>query len=388
MLQQTQVATATPFYQAFLRRFPTLDALARAPIDAVLHAWAGLGYYRRARLLHAAAQEVVREHGARVPDDPAVFGTLPGVGRYTTGAVLSIAYGRPLAVLDGNVARVLSRIEALSLAVKRPRDARVLWARASELVDANAPGDWNQALMELGATVCTPRAPRCDTCPVRRWCRALALGRVEAFPPAPARREVERLRRAVALIVRDERVLMMRREGALLAGLWEPPGVELTDGASARATLERALAGLGVRTQLEPTNETVRHTITHRRIEVEVWRGVLAGRGPAVEGAPRRGSRATKGARWVGITRPEVAVTALARRLARIAAALADGGAARPRTTRSSADGPRGALASPSRASSGSARSRSRRTRTRTRPAPATGATARAGPHPSGSRRA
>jgi A/G-specific adenine glycosylase len=312
MLQQTQVATATPFYQAFLRRFPDLDALALAPIDEVLHAWAGLGYYRRARLLHAAAREVVREYQGIVPRDPDVFGALPGVGRYTTGAVLSIAYDQPLPVLDGNVARVLSRIEALPLAIKRPRDARALWARAAGLMPADSPGDWNQALMELGATVCTPRAPRCATCPIRRWCRARALKRVEAFPPVPARRETEHQRRAVVLVRRRGRLLMTQREGALLSGLWEPPGVELASGVSPRAALERALVPLGVRAKLEPGGATVRHTITHRRIEVEVWRGEPVG------GPTTRGRRAAKSARWVSITRPEVAVTALARKLARL----------------------------------------------------------------------
>ena len=381
MLQQTQVATATPFYQAFLRRFPNLDALAHAPIDHVLHAWAGLGYYRRARMLHAAARVVAREHAGVVPRDPEVFAALPGVGRYTTGAVLSIAYDRPLAALDGNVARVLSRMEALPLAVKRPRDARAMWARAEALVDATAPGDWNQALMELGATVCTPRAPRCESCPVRRWCRALALGRVEAFPPVPERRDTEHHRRAAALIARDGRVLMTRREGALLAGLWEPPGVELLDGVSVRASLERALARLGVHAKLAPTGESVRHTITHRRIEVEVWRGrpAASGSGGAPSGrspAPRA-RRASKSVRWVSITRPEVAVTALARKLGRL---VGDGHARATPAVRVARRTPR--PAGLSRASSGSARSRSRRTRTRTRPARATGATARATPHP------
>jgi A/G-specific adenine glycosylase len=220
-------------------------------------------------------------------------------------------------VLDGNVARVLSRIEALPLAVKRPRDARALWARADALVDATTPGDWNQALMELGATVCTPRAPHCDACPVRRWCRALALGRVEAFPPVPSRRGSERVRRAVALVARGDRVLMTRREGALLAGLWEPPGVELERGAAARASLAHALAELGVRATLTRTEEVVRHTITHRRIEVEVWRGALDS-GPACT---------LKRARWVDPTRPEVAITALARKLGRLVAARGRPGA-------------------------------------------------------------
>jgi A/G-specific adenine glycosylase len=262
-------------------------------------------------MLHAAAREVVRKHGGQVPREAEVFGALPGVGRYTTGAVLSIAYDRPLAVLDGNVARVLSRIEALPLAVKRPRDARALWARAAELVDATAPGDWNQALMELGATVCTPRTPRCDACPVRRSCRALALKRVEAFPPVPSRRETERVRRAVALVARGDRVLMTQREGALLAGLWEPPGVELERGVSPRVSLTHALAKLGVRVTLARTDEVVRHTITHRRIEVEVWRGALDA-GP---------TRTPKRARWVDPARPEVAITALAGKLGRLGAA-------------------------------------------------------------------
>ena len=134
MLQQTRIATATPYYHAFLERFPTLAALARAREADVLAAWSGLGYYRRARSLHAAAREVVREHGGRVPDEPAAFARLPGVGRYTAGAVLSIAYGRPLPALDGNAARVLSRLEALPASVRDPAGARRLWERAAALV--------------------------------------------------------------------------------------------------------------------------------------------------------------------------------------------------------------------------------------------------------------
>jgi len=324
MLQQTQVATATPYYRAFLHRFPDLDALARAPIDDVLHAWAGLGYYRRARMLHAAAQVVAREHGGRVPDTAEVFGALPGVGRYTMGAVLSIGYGRPLAVLDGNVARVLSRLEALPLAVKRPADARVLWTRAAALVPARDPGDWNQALMELGALVCTPRAPRCDACPARRWCAAFARGAVAAFPPAPPKRASERVRRAVALIARAGRVLMTRREGALLDGLWEPPGVELADGMAAKPALVALLRALGLPARLAASGERVRHTITHRRIEVEVWRGTLTD-------APPRGS---KRVRWVSAKSPEVAVTALGRRLGPFALAAIRRAESAPRTRR------------------------------------------------------
>lgn len=307
MLQQTRIATATPYYHAFLERFPTLGALARAREADVLAAWSGLGYYRRARSLHAAAREVVREHAGCVPDDPVAFARLPGVGRYTVGAVLSIAYGRPLPALDGNAARVLSRLEALPASVRDPAGARRLWELAAKWVPTWHPGDWNQAVMELGATVCTPRAPACTACPVRRHCRALALGRVEHLPPATTRRAGERVRMAYALIARRGRVLMTRREGPQLAGLWEPPGVEVGRGRP-EAALRRGLAELGLRVRLTPANVSVRHTITHRIIEAEAWHGELS--------APVR--RSTR-LRWVDPREPGVALTALARKLTRLA---------------------------------------------------------------------
>jgi A/G-specific adenine glycosylase len=311
MLQQTRVATATPYWHAFLERFPTLDALARAPVPAVLRAWAGLGYYRRARDLHRAARLVVREHGGRVPDDPTDFARLPGVGRYTVGAVLSIAFDRPLPVLDGNVARVLSRLRALPLGHRDAAGARALWALAGELVPARRPGDWNQALMELGATVCTPRAPRCAACPLRAACRALATGRVGQLPPAPARRAGVKVRQAVALIEWRGRMLVARRAGPLLDGLWEPPAVELRPRAPARRALEARLAGLGLRARLAPAGRRVRCSITHRDITAEVWRGALEG------GArlPRSGA-AGEPLRWVDPRRPALALTALAAKVA------------------------------------------------------------------------
>jgi A/G-specific adenine glycosylase len=306
MLQQTQVATARPYYDAFLARFPTLDALARARPADVLAAWAGLGYYRRARHLHEAARTVMREHAGRVPDDPEAFGRLPGVGRYTRGAVLSICFDRPLPVLDGNVARVLSRWFALPAAIRDPGGARRLWALAESLVSMRRPGDWNQAVMELGATICTPRSPACPACPVRSGCEAHRRGRVMDFPPAAPRRGTENVRRAVAVIERRGRVLMVRREGALLAGLWEPPGVELANGVPTARALAAALADLGLRARLARSGQVVRHTITHRAITAEVWRGAIAG------ATPRRARL-----RWVDPARPEVPLTALARKLTR-----------------------------------------------------------------------
>jgi A/G-specific adenine glycosylase len=349
MLQQTRIAAATPYYRTFLDRFPTLESLAGAREADVLAAWAGLGYYGRARHLREAARLVVREHGGRVPGDPDAFARLPGVGRYTAGAVLSIAFDRPLPALDGNVARVLSRLCALPASVRDSRGAGALWASATSLVPMRRPGDWNQALMELGATVCTPRAPRCGTCPVRGSCLALSMGRVAEFPPPSQRRAGERLRQAVVLIERRGRLLVTRRGGPLLAGLWEPPGVELEGGGSARsagprwsarprlgmartasarraprrrpahvdvhaqaAAARRALSarllGLGLRARLAPTGQIIRYTITHRDIGAEVWRGMLLGAAP-------RSARL----RWVDPQRPGVALTALARKVARLA---------------------------------------------------------------------
>ena len=305
MLQQTQVAAATPYYQRFLTRFPTLRALARSREADVLATWAGLGYYRRARHLHEAARLVVREHGGRVPRDPDAFARLPGVGRYTKGAVMSLAYDHALPVLDGNVARVLSRVRALPVSIRVPRGARALWEIAESIMPARAPGEWNQAVMELGAVVCTPRSPRCTECPIRAHCRAFAEGRPEAYPVAAPRRATARVRRAIALIERNGALLMARRSGALLDGLWEPPGVDLAGTSSARRTLEAELARLGVAARCTPAGATLTHRITHREIEVELWRAQLAG------DSPRRAAL-----RFVDPHAPRVAITALARRAA------------------------------------------------------------------------
>jgi len=275
MLQQTRVDVVTPYYRQFLGRFPSVRRLAGAPVDRVLAAWAGLGYYRRARMLHAAAGEVVREHGGRVPRDVESFHRLPGVGRYTAGAVLSIAFGNPLPVLDGNVARVLSRLFGIAAAFRDPRGARTLWERASTLVPMRDPGTWNQALMELGATICTPRSPRCEVCPVAPTCRARIEGRIAELPPAPQRRATVRVRRAIALIEWRGRWLVEQLEGPLLRGMWEPPGVTLEADEPAEPRLREKLRALGVSAlRLADSGERVKHTITHRRIEVEVWRAV------------------------------------------------------------------------------------------------------------------
>src|ERR1700678_2232545 len=184
MLQQTRVDTVIPYFQAFIRAYPTLDDLARAPEQGVLSLWSGLGYYRRARLLHAAARRVAAEHGGRLPSEVAELRTLEGIGAYTAGAIASIAFKRRAALVDGNVARVLARLFAVEQDVKSAAGAAHMWRLAEDLLpDGDRdPGDWNQSLMELGATVCVPREPKCDACPVRDLCLARERGIAGRLP--------------------------------------------------------------------------------------------------------------------------------------------------------------------------------------------------------------
>jgi A/G-specific adenine glycosylase len=213
MLQQTRVAAVLEHYRIFLDAFPNIEALASAPEQQVLALWSGLGYYRRARMLHRAAQVVVSELRGMIPRDLESLRKLPGVGRYTASAIASIAYGEPTAVVDGNVERVLSRMDG-----ERRTDASI-WRRAQELLDPSHPGDWNQAMMELGATVCVPQNPQCLVCPVRPWCSAPGM---ETGKPQAARKQVAMTR---ALIERHHCVYLVQRpaDAAKMAGMWELP---------------------------------------------------------------------------------------------------------------------------------------------------------------------
>jgi len=241
MLQQTRVAAVLEHYRVFLDAFPTIEALGAAPEQRVLALWSGLGYYRRARMLHRAARSVATELGGVIPHDVESLRKLPGVGRYTAAAVASIAYGEPCAVVDGNVERVLTRIDGT------PRDDGSAWKRAQELLDPRQPGDWNQAMMELGATVCTPQNPQCLVCPMRPWC--LAPG-AETGKSAAARKRVRMTR---ALIQHNHRVYLVQRSTGerKMAAMWELPEIE---------------------DQLADRNElfAVRHSITDTDYEVRV----------------------------------------------------------------------------------------------------------------------
>jgi len=277
MLQQTRVAVVLPYYRRFLTRFPTIDALARARLDAVLRSWAGLGYYSRARNLHRAAKQIVTHHGGEFPRCIEEALALPGVGYYTAAAVLSIAYGEPHAVVDGNVARVLTRLGAIRGDLRRPKKWRDLAGAANALLPAQAAsgasapitgaGDWNQAVMELGATLCTPRAPQCASCPVARWCRAQALGIAWRLPtPRRKPRPIGLALSAAVLLDPRGRTLLLRQSqhSNLFSALWHFPAIR-----SARTAPEKLARYLqstfGITAQLEPL-APARHTITFRRI--------------------------------------------------------------------------------------------------------------------------
>lgn len=272
MLQQTQVATVLPYYRAFLEAFPDVAALAAAPVDQVLARWSGLGYYRRARQLHEAARLVVAAGG--FPADAAGWQALPGIGPYTAAAIASQASGEVVPVLDGNVERVLSRWLALAEDPKRRATREVLLAAAAELLDPARPGDGNQALMELGATVCRPRQPLCLLCPLAEGCRG--KGSPELYPLAKPQRASEKVELAMAVVERGGRHLFFRRpaDAPFLADMWELPNLPALPPAELAAELGRVYGG---KFEIGPESRRFRHGITYRQIEVTVyaagWRG-------------------------------------------------------------------------------------------------------------------
>jgi A/G-specific adenine glycosylase len=293
MLQQTQVATVLRYYSEWMRRFPTVAALARAPEAEVLHAWQGLGYYSRARRLHQGAQMVLARHGGKLPRDHAALLALPGIGAYSAGAIASIAFGERQPLVDGNVVRVLTRRFGLPGDPAKLPLRRALWELAAELVPERRPGDFNQALMELGATVCTPRTPRCERCPLARDCEARRRDLIEALPELPARAKVTRVRVAAAIVRERGRVLIVQQgaDAPRWAGLWTFPHAELgtkeaPEAAARRATLEQT--GREVRVGRALTR--LAHTITRFRISIDVFEATLA---PSTRARP--GSHAARG---------------------------------------------------------------------------------------------
>lgn len=277
MLQQTQVGTVVDYYQRFLERFPTVQALADAPLADVLKMWEGLGYYSRARNLHRAARLVVIEHDGQFPNTVEGLLALPGIGRYTAGAVASIAFGASAAVLDGNVIRVLTRLYDIPDDVSQHATRRRLWALAEDLLPAGEAGNYNEALMELGRVICKPRGPLCPECPVRGHCQAFAAGSQEDRPVKRQRSPMPHYDVTAGVIYEREepanRILIAQRpEEGLLGGLWEFPGGKQEDGESLPEALARELQEeLGITVEVGDFLMRVKHAFTHFRITLHAF---------------------------------------------------------------------------------------------------------------------
>jgi len=279
MLQQTRVETVIPYYERFLASFPTPRDLAEADEDAVLSHWSGLGYYRRARLLHTGVREVVAQYGGQVPEDAEARRALPGVGRYTAGAIGSIAFEKEEPIVDGNVTRVLARLFRIGTPVGASVTSKRVWELAARLVPGARPGAFNQAVMELGATVCTPKQPSCESCPVAQHCEARAHGEVDTLPVPRLRKAPNRVKLAAVVATQgrgpDQRVWLLRSEQSLFAGLWGLPMIPRSafDLSDPRGALRDAgiLASLGP----EPIGE-LNHVLTHRRMQIDVFRATGA----------------------------------------------------------------------------------------------------------------
>lgn len=273
MLQQTQVKTVVPYYLRFMEKFPTADALCRADLDTVLKFWEGLGYYARARNLHKASCRVANTLDGNLPDSMEGIRELPGVGDYIASAVLSIAFGKPHAVVDGNVKRVLSRLFCLKYPVNLQKSHNAFKAIAQELLWQKDPGTYNQAVMELGALVCAPANPRCEDCPLKKNCQAFEKEAIKKFPVRLPAKKIDRHRIAVGVIRKNGQVLITKRkEEGLLGGLWEFPGGKLEkDETAAQACVREIREETGLVVRVEKHLTRVKHAYTHFKIEMDVF---------------------------------------------------------------------------------------------------------------------
>ena len=312
MLQQTRVETVIPYYERFLESFPSPSALAEADEDLVLSHWSGLGYYRRARLLQAGVREVVSRYGGNVPQDAESRQALPGVGRYTAGAIGSIAFDKEEPIVDGNVTRVLARLFRIDTPVGKSVTSKRLWEEASRLVPGPRPGALNQALMELGAMVCTAKQPSCGSCPLSGECAAHAHDEVQTLPIPRARKSPTEMKLAAVVATQgrgaERTVWLVRSEQNLFGGLWGVPMIarEAFDLRDAR----EALRDSGISAKLEPEARShVEHVLSHRRLKVDVFRGKAA-----------HGTETAKRRRFTSKQLAEVGISTLTKKI--LAAAL------------------------------------------------------------------
>lgn len=286
MLQQTQVQTVIPYYERWLKRFPTLESLAAASLDEVLPFWAGLGYYRRAKMLHAAARFVRDECKGRIPQEPEELMKVPGIGRYTAGAISSIAFEKPVPLVDGNVIRILTRLFAVKKDISRPETLRQIWEISAALVPQKHPGDFNQAMMELGATLCLPRTPSCLVCPVSGACRAFALGTPEKFPVKVLREKIQKIENAALILKNPANEVLIGQQPAQArwGGLWMFPF---------GGSLEEITARFQLKKIPEKACLQIRHGFTKHSIDLRVFEASV----------PARAARtlAGQGLRWARI---------------------------------------------------------------------------------------
>jgi A/G-specific adenine glycosylase len=274
MLQQTQVKTVGPYYKKFLHRFPDVRHLARAELQDVLKIWEGLGYYGRARNLHKAAEIIVDRYGGDLPYDIKLFRDLPGVGEYIASAVLSIAFGQPYAVVDGNVKRVLARLKKIPVPANGPGSGKIFKDAAERLLAKEVSGTFNQAMMELGSVVCTPRSPGCSTCPVKGFCQAFESNKVGQYPKRIKKSKIPLFHIATGVVQKGRKVLITRRKPqGLLGGLWEFPGGKVKNNETAEAACVREIKEeVNLKVQAEEHITRVRHAYTHFKIVMDVYR--------------------------------------------------------------------------------------------------------------------
>lgn len=282
MLQQTRAETVIPYFERWMVRFPTLEALASASQQEVLSEWEGLGYYSRARNLHQAAQKVVEEFEGNLPRDIEQLKSLPGIGRYTAGAITSIAFGQDEPALDGNIRRVLARVFDVNLPARSPAGEKSLWELARAHIPPGQAGDFNQVLMDLGALICTPRRPRCTHCPIIESCKAFSLGIQEERPVTIKKQPVPHYDVSSAVIQQGGQVLIAQRPAhGLLGGMWEYPGGKIEPGENQEAALEREIREeLGVEIQINSPFGVYQHAYTHFRVTLYAFLCSLNGDQP------------------------------------------------------------------------------------------------------------